>query len=246
MTRTLLALSPHLDDAVFSAGATLAARADEGWRVVVATLLTGNVERPEGFALACQLDKGLGPEVDYMELRRAEDVRACAVLGAESRHLPLLEAPHRGYGSAAELFEPPHADDPLRPALAAVLAALLADHAPDEVWAPRALGGHVDHVLVHRAVRDAAPAAALRWWTDWPYADRPALRDPEAAGLAALAWVDEPVGAEARARKADACAAYASQLGFQFGGEAALRERVAVLGAERFALQSPVLLELQA
>ena len=70
---TLLALSPHLDDAVFSAGATLFRAARRGWRVVVATIFTGNVAQPTGFALACQLDKGLAADVDYMALRRAED-----------------------------------------------------------------------------------------------------------------------------------------------------------------------------
>ena len=236
MTGALLALSPHLDDAVFSAGAALAARADAGWRVSVATVFTANVARPQGFALACQLDKGLGAEVDYMALRRGEDVRACAVLGVEPIHLPLLEAPHRGYDSPAALFGPPRSDDPAAALLVSTLADLLASHAPEEVWAPRALGGHVDHVLVHRAVRGALPAAELRWWTDWPYADRPAPADPEASSLAGLEVREEPVAPSARARKADACAAYASQLGYQFGGEAAMRGRVQAMVAERFAV----------
>ena len=39
--------------------------------VTVVTCFTRSVPDPQGFALACQLDKGLGPEVDYMALRRA-------------------------------------------------------------------------------------------------------------------------------------------------------------------------------
>ena len=236
MTCVVLALSPHLDDAVFSAGGGLAARAEAGWRVVAATLFAGGVAEPQGFALACQLDKGLDPQVDYMALRRREDEAACAVLGLHPVHLPLLEAPHRGYGSAAELFQPPHADDPVREALAHTVAGLIDAHAPDEVWAPRALGGHVDHVLVHRAARAAAPAARLRWWTDWPYADRPAPGDPQARTVTALAWAHEPLSPAARTRKADACAAYASQLGFQFGGEASMRERIEAQVVERYAV----------
>ena len=235
MTGVLLALSPHLDDAVFSAGGALSARADAGWRVLVATLFTGNVAEPQDFALACQLDKGLDPKIDYMALRRAEDAAACSTLGLHAIHLPLLEAPHRGYESAAELFDPPLADDPACEALAHTLDALLDAHAPDELWAPRALGGHVDHVLVHRAVRAAAPAARLRWWTDWPYADRATAADPEAQTVAGLAWQDEALSCHARKRKADACAAYASQLGFQFGGEAAMRARVSAMAVERYA-----------
>ena len=74
-------------------------------------MFTGNVAEPQGFALACQLDKGLGPEVDYMALRRAEDAQACGRIGATPIHLPMLEAPHRGYADAAELFRPPRCDD---------------------------------------------------------------------------------------------------------------------------------------
>jgi len=95
--KVALAVSPHLDDAVFSAGALLARLATQGWRVVIATCFTASVPNPRGFALACQLDKGLASSVDYMALRRAEDADACAALGCEIVHLPFTEAPHRGY-----------------------------------------------------------------------------------------------------------------------------------------------------
>ena len=96
---TALALSPHLDDAAFSCGGLLASLARQGWRTVMATLFTGSVPDPQGFALACQLDKGLSAGIDYMALRRGEDARAAAELGiAPPRHMPFREAPHRGYG----------------------------------------------------------------------------------------------------------------------------------------------------
>jgi len=90
----VLAVSPHLDDAVFSVGGTLAALTDAGHDVTVLTCFTGSVPDPTGFALACQLDKGLAADVDYMALRRAEDDTATALLGASNAHLGLLEAPH--------------------------------------------------------------------------------------------------------------------------------------------------------
>lgn len=102
---TALAISPHLDDAAFSAGGTLARLGAQGWQVVMATVFTASVANPQGFALACQFDKGLSAEIDYMALRRAEDVVAAEALGIEPPvHLPFREAPHRGYGSAPELF----------------------------------------------------------------------------------------------------------------------------------------------
>ena len=137
----MLAVSPHLDDAVFSAGATLAALADAGHEVTVVTCFTRSVPDPTGFALACQLDKGLAPDVDYMALRRAENAAAMAVLGATPVDLALPEAPHRGYTSAPDLFAGVHPDDDVWREVADLLAALSAD-----LWlAPQALGDHVDH-----------------------------------------------------------------------------------------------------
>lgn len=222
----LLAVSPHLDDAAFSAGGTLALRASEGWEVTVATCFTGNVARPQGFALACQLDKGLGPEVDYMALRRAEDEAACAELGARAVHLPFLEAPHRGYDSAPALFARRRDDDDVADRLAPALAELIAELAPDLVLGPLCLGDHVDH----HVVRDALAAGGVEplLWEDWPYADRPEVIRPAGAALTI------PLTDWARERRTAACAAYRSQLGFQFGGEEAMARRVAAIGAERF------------
>lgn len=212
MSRTALFVSPHLDDVAFSCGGTFAALATAGWRCTLLTCFTATVPDPRGFALACQTDKGLAPDVDYMALRRAEDEAAAAILGAaDVVHLPLAEAPHRGYESAAALFGPvtDEVDIPLN------LDA-------DLVFVCQGLGGHVDHQQVIRAVGGR--------WTH-AYADLPyALRVDDAPGG------EGPVVADI-ATKLDACAAYTSQLGFQFGGEAAMRE---ALGAapERFVSSS--------
>ena len=224
---TVLAVSPHLDDAVFSAGALLWRLARRGVKVVVATVFTGNVERPQGFALACQLDKGLGPEVDYMALRRDEDHAACAILGVEARHLPLLEAPHRGYDDAPALFAGVREDDFAAVEVRTALAALLAELAPAVVLGPRGIGHHADHLIVRDALAALAPPRLL-WWEDWPYA----VRDGggrDRAGAHRL-----PVGAEAGAAKLQACAAYGSQLGFQFGGRARLATMLERQASEYF------------
>ena len=140
--KTAIFISPHLDDAAFSVGGMLAAHARAGDRVTVVTCFTGNVARPQGFALACQLDKGLGPEIDYMALRRAEDLAACAVIGAAAIHLPFLEAPHRGYADAAELFAGRRMDDGVLGPLAYALATLVKDLSPDLLLGPLAIGDH--------------------------------------------------------------------------------------------------------
>ncbi|GJD47603.1 2'-N-acetylparomamine deacetylase [Methylobacterium crusticola] len=236
---TALALSPHLDDAAFSCGGTLAQLAASGWRVVMATLLTATVPDPTGFALACQRDKGLGPEVDYMALRRDEDRAAAAHLGVAPVHVALPEAPHRGYASAPELFGATRPDDGIADDLAALLRRLLADAAPRLVLAPQAVGGHVDHVQVVRALRAVPPACPVLWWRDYPYTVRhPDPQEPFGAAFAALPEVTVRLSPGEAAAKEAACAAYASQIGFQFGGAAGLAARLAAEeGRERFRLE---------
>ncbi|WP_432510529.1 PIG-L deacetylase family protein [Kineococcus sp. SYSU DK001] len=217
----VLAVSPHLDDAAFSAGALLTGLAAAGAQVHVVTVFTATVPDPTGFALACQTDKGLAPDVDYMAVRRAEDAAAMAELGARGHHLPLPEAPHRGYGSAAELFgavAPGDEDCPA--AVGAALGVFLdggsLDGPVDLLLGPQGLGDHVDH----RHVRTAVDALAVRRglplarWADTPYVLRSGASEPTGSPRRA-------VEAELAAKVA-ACAAYATQLGFQFDGTEAM------------------------
>lgn len=238
MTRIALALSPHLDDAAFSAGSTLAGLARQGWRVVIATLFTGNVPHPTGFALACQTSKGIDAGIDYMALRRAEDVRACAALGAEPIHVPLLEAPHRGYNDPLALFGPVREEEAVRAPLEKAITELLACYRPNLVLAPQAVGAHVDHVLVHEAAR-AMLVSPMWFWRDWPYARRVDSPEPFGAAMRTLPAFVIDRDVSDRLAKADACQAYVSQLGFQFGGTDALDRALAEDGPECFAAADP-------
>jgi LmbE family N-acetylglucosaminyl deacetylase len=233
VTRRALALSPHLDDAAFSLGGALARMARDGWEVVVATVFTATVPAPTGFALACQLDKGLPPDADYMAIRRAEDEAACAALGARALHLPLREAPHRGYHSATALFQPPHDGDAAEQDIRDTVAPLLRDLTPDLLLLPQAIGGHVDHVMLVRALRAMAPPGPVLWWRDFPYttrADTP--RRPFEDALAGFPEVALPTDPDA---KHAACAAYATQLGYQFGGAEGLARALAAIGGQEVA-----------
>jgi len=215
---TALFLSPHLDDVAFSCGGLLAGLGDRGWRTVMVTAFTATILPAAGFALACQLDKGLPPEADYMALRRAEDRTAAALLGvADLRWLGLPEAPHRGYDDAPELFGALRPGDDVWRLLAARVAALVAELAPDLMLAPQGLGGHVDHRQLIRAVQEAGGSAPIAWYRDTPYAIRNADARPFAP---AGPETTVPIAATLERKIASACA-YASQIGFQFGGPVA-------------------------
>ena len=214
MTRRCVAVSPHLDDVAFSCGGTLARLRRDGWACTVVTVFTASVPDPQGFALACQTDKGLAPDVDYMALRRAEDAAALRALDVVGVHLGFAEAPHRGYETAPDLFAGVHPDDPLDvDELDARLGELV--EPADLVLGPQGLGGHVDHVQTAVALaRLDRPGATPAWYRDTPYA----LRAPDAPPPEGLVALGVPLDETAVDARVAAATSYTTQLGFQFGG----------------------------
>ena len=189
----------------------------QGWRTVLATAFTRSVHSPTGFALECQTSKGLPASLDYMALRRDEDRVAATLLGVHDLHwLDLPEAPHRGYHDAPALFGPVLDGDEVWRPLAARVQALLDDLQPTLVLAPQGLGSHVDHRQMITALLTLPRPPGLTFYRDTPYAIRnqSALPDVRVAGL-------PPCAAAIRSgldRKVAASCAYASQIGYQFGG----------------------------
>jgi len=119
-------VSPHPDDAVFSAGGAIALAARAGRRVAVVTVFSVG---------------------DGAEARLAEDDAALARLGARAIRLGLVETP--ASGGVQRLFDAP---DPRR--VDEVRAALAPFLDGARVVAPLAIGGHVDHRAVFAACAD--------------------------------------------------------------------------------------------
>ncbi len=216
---TALFLSPHLDDVAFSCAGTLLSLMDSGWDICHCTVFTASMPNPQGFALRCQTDKGIAPEVDYMALRRREDDDFARLLGiADVRHWPFAEAPHRGYESPAELFAGVHHGDDVWKPIAEGLQDLVSLLDASLVFAPQGLGNHVDHLQVIAAVREAVADDLVCWYRDTPYAIRepnalPSALVPEGLTEQAAAMTENTL-----ARKIAGACAYQSQIGFQFGG----------------------------
>lgn len=218
-----LFLSPHLDDAALSCGGLAARLAAQGWRVTLVTLFTASVPNPQGFALHQQTSKGVPPHVDYMALRRREDVEAARYLGVSRVvHLPLPDAPHRGYSNPDALFGNILPYDEIDQPLIDHLHRLAGEERPDLILAPLAIGGHVDHRMALRAVQQARLPGVHAFWRDVPYVMRrnamQAQESPDAPWEVAVEVTDF------LRRRVQACAAYRSQLGHLFGGEARMAE----------------------
>jgi LmbE family N-acetylglucosaminyl deacetylase len=174
---TIVAVAPRLSDAVQSAGATLARHAAEGHPVVVVSVFSRD-----------------GDPADAM---------AAAALGlAGVVHLAVEPAATRGYDDRHAEHDGLRADDDAPKVAATVLAIALARLEPDLVLAPLGLTGHVDHLVVARAL-DELGLPRLRW-LDLPYA----LRRTAGAPLGAGEVVAVPASDAHLAAKLAAAAAY--------------------------------------
>jgi len=216
----LLCVSPHFDDAVLSVGGLLAERASKGLPSLVLTVFGGQAPLPVSDA-ARAFHRSCGVEEDdgLVPLRRQEDARAVARLGASGRHLDLPEALYRRDRSDGPLypvpgsqFGPRHSGDAaLLEGLVDQLAQVIAAEGPQLVMGPRGTGGHVDHVLVRDALLRGTPSdLPVLLWTDQPYAVLAAPPGP-------FSSTGPVVGTAARLAAVDAAAEYRTQVPMLFG-----------------------------
>jgi hypothetical protein len=175
--RPCVLLSPHLDDAVFSAWHVLAAPRDV--RVVV---VFAGVPEP-GFVTVLDRERAATDSSVVFRRRLVDDREALAVAGRVPIHVPLLEASYRvrEFPPVAEAIE---RDRPRFLALIGgepglqlepeELARELGGHVDREVlYAPAGIGGHADHRDVARyAVETARGGVRLRLYADFPYVVR--------------------------------------------------------------------------
>jgi LmbE family N-acetylglucosaminyl deacetylase len=217
-------LSPHYDDIALSCGGTAALLARAGRQPEVA-LIFGDQPDPAvpltEFAESLHRDWGLDAE-QVIAGRRAEEVAAGRILGTRDRFLPFRDAIYRGarYTSNDVLFGAPSADEVELPG--EIVAALgIGDGAlaTSRVYAPLAIGRHVDHQQAFAAgVLLARRGGDVWFYEDLPYALSPgALQErPTAIDLALSPAAIVDVNAT-WTTKIDAIMAYPSQLATVFG-----------------------------
>jgi LmbE family N-acetylglucosaminyl deacetylase len=99
----LVVVSPHLDDAVLSLGATLAQAAEAGAKVEVVTVFACE---PTSNAPADDWDRksGFATEGQAAKQRRVEDRKACSILGVTPRWLDFGAQPYERRGSLEEVM----------------------------------------------------------------------------------------------------------------------------------------------
>ncbi|MFI6318525.1 PIG-L deacetylase family protein [Nonomuraea sp. NPDC050556] len=221
----ILAISPHLDDAVLSIGASLAQAEQDGGKATVFTVFAGSAAPPYSPAAErFHARWGLSPTEDAPLRRRNEDIAALNHLGASHRHGRFIDAIYRKSpdgqwllsheeGSIVRQQSPANNDD-LLSAIRDDIESMIADCDPTLLLTCAGIGNHPDH----KVTRDATLLAAgergipLRLWQDLPYAayssDMAELPDGLRLDSPDLSFVNE----EARTRKFHAMKHYATQL----------------------------------
>ncbi len=206
-------ISPHLDDAVLSAGGWIYEQTQAGVHVEIWTILSGIPESGElsPFAQALHFGWGILEVAELIRARRAEDKRACEIVGATPLHFDYLDCIYRRGKNGAWLYEgihlPPHEDeaDFPRQIAEAVSARLTAD---DQLVCPLGVGSHVDHLLVRRAV-DLLRRPA-RYYAEVPYLFK--MPDELEAKTAGMKEEIQTVSAAGLKSWQEAIAAYESQI----------------------------------
>lgn len=219
VVNVILVLSPHLDDAAFSVGPFLAKFSNRA-RIIVATAFTKSELNPSDFALACQLDKGLSAETDYMAIRRKEDIEWSRRIGAEVVHGPFAEAPHRGYQSAKELFGSVLESDKLKYSLTSWLKDLDLIFNPKIILCPIGVGNHVDHLWIHKVARHSFDSKLpLLFFKDQPYSSKLDSFHTEDYFINGNTWekIKVPYSKNSVNIAKVAAEAYQTQIPFQFG-----------------------------
>jgi LmbE family N-acetylglucosaminyl deacetylase len=149
----VVAVSPHLDDAVLSVGAALHAAARRGAQVHVVTVFAGD-PNDEGPPSEWEERGGFDTAGAAAEARRAEDRAACRAIKAEPVWLSFPESGHEVRATDDVVGE--------------TLRAHLVD--ADTILVPGFPLAHPDHALAARLAERSMPAEAVVRYVEQPYA----------------------------------------------------------------------------
>ncbi|MFN8388544.1 MAG: PIG-L family deacetylase [Anaerolineales bacterium] len=231
-------LSPHLDDAVFSAGGLIYEQTQAGIPVEIWTFMCGDPRLTEYSQFAQRLHAiwGFSSAEETVRKRREEDKAAASIVGAKAVHFDFLDCIYRRDKNGdwlypSEIFGAIHPADADYPAQ--IASAISARLNPDDVLVCQlGLGSHVDHVLVRQAAE--LLGRPLRYDIDVPYwCYKPHELEAKAAGM-----VEETVRIteDSLPRWVEASVCYKSQLpslGERFDSPETVTESIRNYWAER-------------
>jgi LmbE family N-acetylglucosaminyl deacetylase len=160
----VVVLSPHLDDGVFSLGAAIAQASRTGSaEVTIVTVFGGD---PESRTAPGYWDRrgGFADEGESASVRRDEDGRACAIVGAEPVRFPFADLQYERRESDDEVWA---AVEPHLQGARTVLAPGFPLIHPDHAWVAKTALARVPAQQT-LALYVEQPYAVIRpWWAVW-------------------------------------------------------------------------------
>ncbi|MCL4529807.1 MAG: PIG-L family deacetylase [Chloroflexi bacterium] len=227
-------LSPHLDDAVLSAGGLIYEQTRSGNPVEIWTIMCGFP--PEGevspFAEDMHMQWGFSSARETVEKRRSENMNAAAIVGAKAVHFDFLDCIYRRSKNgdwlyAENIFDPPHADEADLPVeIAKETASRLQPN--DVLVCQLAIGSHIDHVTVRKAAE--LLKRPLIYDADIPYLlNHPDELGPKTAGMKEKVYSISEAGLKSWQ---EAIAAYKSQMAVLFESPELMREKILAYWSE--------------
>lgn len=227
-------LSPHLDDAVLSAGGLIYEQTKAGLPVEIWSFMCGFPDESELTDFAKVLHKvwGTGTTEETTQLRREEDKKAAAIVGAKAVHFDFLDCIYRrgrnGEALYTDIYAPPHEAEADLPAQ--IAQTIIAWLKPDDVVVCQlGIGSHVDHVIVRQAAEMLK--RPLVYDADMPYwLKNPQELSPKTAGMKESV---QPVSKSSLKPWIDAIEAYSSQISSVFEDSESMRERMQAYWSER-------------
>lgn len=186
-------ISPHLDDAIFSAGGLileLSGKTD----VTIATLFTRTGLPPYTLSAKAHLKRsgyGAASAEDLASIRKQEDIRACKMAGADFKHLEFIDALWRKkkkIGFLGKLFKNifpeinylypfyrfnvisgklAKGDSATMNGIKEKLVSLAGEIGDTVIFCPIGAGNHVDHIITRNICAEIFPRTIF--WTDFPY-----------------------------------------------------------------------------
>ena len=231
-------ISPHLDDAILSAGGLIYDQARAGNEVEIWTMVCGYPNEQEASPFARELHEkwGFHSIEETIRSRREENRLAAKIVGARDVYFDFIDCIYRRGRDGKWLYEantfvPPQPDDDGIPTR--MTQSLLERLKPDDVIVcPLAIGGHTDHVIVRRAVENLN--RLLFYYADIPYLlDNASALDPIKNMMRSKRqWIS----AKGLSAWQDGSAAYASQITLEFESQKKMRRAIARYGRWSFGL----------
>ena len=236
-------LSPHLDDVALSCGGQVYMLVEAGRPVLIVTVMAGDPPKQTPSAYVQALHDRWQLQVDVVAKRRAEDARACQILGADHLYWDIPDCIYRShyetnealYNSDEDIFGDVHSSEI---GLVNTISQRIRSLPPhDRLVIPLGVGNHVDHQMTSRAAQESS-SNGLIYYEEFPYAGEPGTVQA-VMQLKDDSWQATTISLSEAAiqTKIEAVAAYESQLSTFFRDRAdmedVVRQYIQSSGGER-------------